>query len=168
MKLSKEEFIAAYPDLYAEITNESYQKGLSEGMEKGKAEGLVSSAEAERNRIKAVEGALIKGHENLINALKFDGKTTGPEAAILVVEAENKVREKELDKLKADAVKPAIHAAAPLTDAGIEDLPLDQKAKITWDKSPELRDEFKDNYDSYLAFLKNDKAGRIKILGRKE
>jgi flagellar biosynthesis/type III secretory pathway protein FliH len=166
--LTKAEFIATHTELYAEITNESYQKGFSEGLEKGKADGLASGAEAERNRIKGVEAALIPGHEALIGALKFDGKTTGPDAAMQVIEAENKVRESELDKLKSNTIKPAPHAAAPVVDASIENLPLEEQAKITWDKSPELRDEFKDSFAGYLAFLKNDKAGRIRILGRKE
>jgi len=167
-KLTRAEFMSTHPELYAEIINESHEKGFSEGLEKGKAEGLASGAEAERNRIKDVESALIPGHESLINTLKFDGKTTGPEAAMQVIEAEKKVRKSELDKLKTDAIKPAVHAAAPVVDASIENLPLEDKAKITWDKSPEMREEFRENYNSYLAFLKNDKAGRIKILGRKE
>ena len=77
--------------------------------ERGKADGATT----ERERIKAVEAQAIPGHEALIAELKFDGKTTGPEAAVKVLAAEKHKRSKTLDNLKADAPAPVPAAAAP-------------------------------------------------------
>jgi len=49
-------------------------------------------ATAERTRIQAVESALIPGHEALIAGLKFDGKTSGGDAALAVNQAERTMR----------------------------------------------------------------------------
>lgn len=81
--------------------------------ERGKTDG----AAAERERIKAVEAQAVPGHEALIAELKFDGKTTGPEAAVKVLAAEKEKRGKVLSDLKADAPNPVPHAEAP-TPAG--------------------------------------------------
>jgi len=48
----------------------------------------AEGAEAERARIQAVREQSMPGHEALIEALAFDGKTTGPEAAVQVLAAE--------------------------------------------------------------------------------
>lgn len=48
----------------------------------------AEGAEAERARIQAVREQTMPGHEALIEALAFDGKTTGPEAAVKVLAAE--------------------------------------------------------------------------------
>jgi ClpP class serine protease len=76
-----------------------------------------TGAKAERERIQGVEEQLIPGHEALIAALKFDGKTSGPEAAVKVLNAEKAARTTALDQRRADAPKPLPHAEAPLTDA---------------------------------------------------
>ena len=46
-----------------------------------------------------------------------------------------------------------------------ENLPIEDRAKAAWDKDPDLRFEFVDNFDAYLAFAKADKAGQAKIVG---
>ena len=51
------------------------------------AEFTAAGATAERDRIKAVREQTMKGHEALIETLAFDGKTTGPEAAMQVLGA---------------------------------------------------------------------------------
>ncbi len=85
--------------------------------ERGKADG----ATAERERIKAVEAQAVPGHEALIAELKFDGKTTGPEAAVKVLAAEKEKRAKTLGGLKADAPAPVPHAEAPASPAKKEE-----------------------------------------------
>lgn len=71
---------------------------------KGKSEG----ASAERDRIKAVEaqGENLPGHEALIQEMKFDGKTTGPEAAVKVLAAEKTKKAERVRDIRADAPKP--------------------------------------------------------------
>jgi capsid assembly protease len=77
----------------------------------GVAQGRTEGATAERERIQAVEKALLPGHEKLIADFKFDGKTTGAEAALQVVQAENTLRGEELKKLRASAPNPVPESA---------------------------------------------------------
>jgi hypothetical protein len=95
-----ESFKAAYPELYAEIDSKACQRGKQEGLEQGRTEGEASGADAERKRIQSVEAQLIPGHEALISTLKYDGKTTGPEAAVQVLDAERKLRTKKGEEFK--------------------------------------------------------------------
>jgi hypothetical protein len=112
--VTKENFTAAYPDLDAEIRKEAFEKGFSEGMGKGKADG----AEAERNRIKDVESQLLSGHEALIEILKYDGKSTGPEAAIQILKREKDLRKVKMDDLLTDQGKNKI----PEPEPGLEEV----------------------------------------------
>lgn len=82
-----------------------------------RAEGRQQGAEAERARIKDVEAQSMPGHEKLIGELKFDGKTTGPEAAVKVLGAEKSVRETRLANIKADAPAPLPAVVAEETKA---------------------------------------------------
>ena len=65
----------------------------------------AQGATAERERIQAVEGQLIPGHEALIHTLKFDGKSGAGEAAVAVLAAEKGTRSKQAAALAADAPK---------------------------------------------------------------
>lgn len=87
------------------------QEGYSKGLEEGKALG----AEAERERIKSVEAQALPGHAELIEQLKYDGKTTGPEAAVKILQHEKEARTIHRDKLNADALQPIEQPAVPAT-----------------------------------------------------
>jgi signal peptide peptidase SppA len=83
-------------------------------------EGREAGATAERERIQAVEAQSMPGHEKLIATLKFDGKTSGPEAAVQVLAAEKQKKGDRLADLRADANDSRVrHAAAP--EPGDED-----------------------------------------------
>lgn len=76
-------------------------------------EGKQIGATAERERIKAVEAQAMPGHEALIDTLKFDGKTSGPDAAVQVLAAEKAKKGDRLAALRADATAANVpHAAA--------------------------------------------------------
>lgn len=107
--ITKEEFSLAYPELFASIEKEAFEKGVSEGMEKGK----LSGAGSERERIKSVEDQLIPGHEALIISLKYDGKTTGPEAAVLVLKKEKELMASRHSDMVADGKRTKIADATP-------------------------------------------------------
>lgn len=66
----------------------------------------AEGAAAERSRISAVRAQLLAGHEALIEQLAADGKTTGPEAAVAVLQAERELSGKRAADIKADAPKP--------------------------------------------------------------
>lgn len=129
---------------------------------------LAAGAAAERERIKAVSEQCMPGHEALIEGMKYDGKTTGPEAAVAVLRAEKAIRLAAGDKLRVDAIAPMPAALAPEVEMapGQEDerLPIEDRAKGTWDISPDVRAEFQGKYDRYLAYRKAEIAGRFKIL----
>ena len=162
-----------HPDIFTAVYEEGKAAGLAEGIESGKkagfdaghVEGLTEGQKAEQQRIKDVEAALLPGHEAMIQAFKEDGKTTGVEAMSAVFAAEKKMREEQAVRLAQDAIQPAAAAPAPAADAPAADpnLPIEDQAKIEWDKNPELRNEFKlGGLSAYVAFLKN--ASNIRIL----
>jgi hypothetical protein len=70
--------------------------------------GRTEGAAAERERIKAIEVQAegMPGHEALVQEMKFDGKTTGPEAASRILEAEKKKKAARVVDIRADAPKP--------------------------------------------------------------
>lgn len=76
--------------------------------------GITEGAKRERERIQSVEAQLMPGHEDLIATLKYDGKTSGPEAAVQVLAADKKKRGEKVDALKADAPKPVAAVEPPV------------------------------------------------------
>ena len=173
------DFKNKYPDLYSAVFDDGkkigYAEGFAEGekagIEKGKTEGAETAAQAERERILNVEAQLIPGHEALIQDMKFDGKTTGEQAAVRILQVEKALRENVLTNLKTDAPQPVAHSPAPETEGKEkknEDLPVEERAKAAWDKDPEIRKEFMNIFDNYLAFVKADEKGLIKILKSKQ
>ena len=159
--LDRETLAAEHPELFAAIVEEG--RALAFGL--GETKGRAAGAEEERARIMAVKAVSLPGHEGLIDCLMFDGQTTGPEAARLVIEAENAKRVLHLKHHVADAPPPVTHAVAPdLETPPDAALPLEERCKLAWDRDPKLRAEFGDNFGSYLAFSKADERGRVKIL----
>jgi signal peptide peptidase SppA len=74
-------------------------------------EAFAAGANAERDRIQSVEAQALPGHEALIAQLKFDGKTTGPEAAVAVLQAEKTLAADRAKALEAEAPEPISFAA---------------------------------------------------------
>lgn len=84
-----------------------------------RAEGAAS----ERARIQSVREQAMPGHESLIEALAFDGKTTGPEAAVQVLAAERARLGNQAAARQADAPAPVAQLPAdPADDAPAADL----------------------------------------------
>lgn len=143
--MTKEEILAKHPEAatalhaegHAQGKQEGYQAGLKEGLEQGRQEG----AKAERERIQAVQAQSMPGHEALIEQLKFDGKTTGPEAAVQVLAAEKGKLGKQLQDLQADAADiktpPAQHGnlaggEPPANLAGLSDEQIKETCTREW------------------------------------
>jgi hypothetical protein len=128
------------------------------------AEALrAEGAAAERQRIQDVEAQQLPGHAALIAELKFDGKTTGPEAAQRVLAAEKAARDKHAADLHADAPAPLPFAGeAPAAAPPVATLPLDKRCAAQWDADAALRDEFS-SLDAYVAFEQARDAGAAKI-----
>jgi len=163
MKLTAAEFKAKYPETYQEV----FDLGKAAGAvsDEQLAEATKQGAEGERTRIQAVKSQLIPGHEALIEKVMFDGETSGEKAATLIISAEKKKREDKLNDLEEDGKD--VHVDSPEPGDGSpsgssDNRPIGEKAKAEWEKSAKLRDEFDDDFDAYLAFLKNEKNIRIK------
>ncbi len=149
-KMTLEELRSGRPDLARALIDE------------GKAEG----AKAELERIKAVEALNIPGHEALIAQLKFDGKTTGPEAAVQVLQAEQANQKKNLKTLETEAPNPA-----PLS-AEIPEKKLKAKTpEEMWDDDSEegkkLRADFGNKKEGYLRYLADLDKGKLKVISKK-
>ncbi len=151
------------PEITVELIEKEYPQIGQSFYDKGLAAGKTEGAAAELGRIIHVEAQSMPGHEDLIAELKFDGKTTGPEAAAKVVAAEKTNQAKTLSDLSAEAPTPA---EATVTESGsdVSGLTGEEKLKAVWDKDEKLRAEFS-SFDSYTAYMKMDHEGRIKISG---
>lgn len=145
--------------------------GAAEG-EKGKADAVssarVEATAAETQRIKSVQSVVLPGHEALIQALMFDGKTTAGDAAMQVNVAERAKLGRRVEDLNADAAAatttvvdpPAAAAPKPKADPN---LPVEDRCKAEWQSDPHLRTEF-GSVEDYIAFAKARENGQARIL----
>jgi len=99
MDITKEMISEKHPQIADAFRDEGFKIAEEAGSEANKKVG----AEAERKRIKDVEAQCLVGHEALIETLKFDGVTTGPEAAVKVLIAEKSLQSKTAEGISKDA-----------------------------------------------------------------
>jgi len=134
--LTVEQLKQGNPQLAAVLIAEGHAEGLAEGRAQGLAEGRQAGesaghttgleegrkagAVAERQRIKEVESLALPGHSALVEQLKWDGQTTGPQAAVKVLQAEKEARGIHLLQLKEDHLDP-VHQ--PTVPTGLESNP---------------------------------------------
>ncbi|MES2685481.1 MAG: S49 family peptidase [Pseudomonadota bacterium] len=144
-------------------------------------EFTAMGATAERARIQAVESAVIPGHEALIAALKFDGKTSGGDAALAVNKAERDIRTAQGKAQASDAPPPVAQNPAPTVPvsaeakakaeaateaARVSALPVEDRCKAQWEASADIRGEFS-SLAAYTALVKAEEAGKVRVLGKK-
>ena len=163
-RMKIEELKAKYPELYDQVFN----LGVKAGTDQGRTEG----AEAERARIQSVFEQSMPGHEKMVNELAFDGKTTGPEAAVAILGAERAIRGKIRNDTAEDSIDPVPPNNPPKPtpkDKAVDpDLPFEERVKAEWDGDAELRKEFDGDFEAYSAWAKADAAGQIKTFGGKK
>jgi hypothetical protein len=178
VKPSIEALQKEHPGIYQEVCalgETKAQEGISarlvEEFGKGKAEGQAAGeligAKAERERILAVETQSMPGHEKLVAEMKADGKTTGPEAAERVLQAEKTKMAIGLENLETNSpatVKPSADDEQNIPQAKTPDEAL----KAAWDgkDAAALKAEFGEKgYDSYVGYFKADanfqKTGKV-------
>lgn len=153
---------------FAVLTAGSLQAGAPDLVKKIEAAAYAQGCADELARVKGVFAQSTPGHTDLIEKMMFDGESTSGQAAEQVLAADKAGRETALKSMAADAPPPQ---PQPSTDAAhggadIENLPLEEKSKIKWDDSPDLRAEFGDSFPRYLAFEKADAKGGVKILSK--
>lgn len=125
----------------------------------------AEAATTERGRIQGVLSAGLPGHEDLINKLAFDGKTSPGEAALQVNQAEKGARVTQLDEYK----KKGDLGVTTTTeqDGGLgEDATVEEKCAHEWKHNPKVRDEFT-SLEVYTACVKGDGTHRVLVAGGK-
>jgi len=135
MPITRDQLAAEAPDVLAAIQQEG--------------------ATAERARIQSVEAQAIPGHEKLIAALKFDGKSTAGDAAMAVLAADKQARTAQATALASDAPAPLPMVPAPTVEAAATKAPatradLDAQAKAYMAAHPGV---------SYVAAIKHIQPG---------
>lgn len=177
--LTVEQLKSGNPDLAKALIEHGHAAGLAEGMEKaaaegrtaGYAEGLAkgledgkaSGASAERERIKAVEAQALPGHAALIEQCKWDGTTTGEQAAIKIVQAEKATRAVHRDRLQADTLQPITQPVVrPEGDAGNPDKAGANKAVEREQKIAAYQDEHKCDYRTAAFAVSKSHPGLFK------
>lgn len=161
-------FIAAnHPDIAEAFRNEGAEASKNDN-ESALSAARAEGATAENERVQAVQAQLIPGHEALIQTLMFDGKTSGPEAAVQIVNAEKTARGNVMTSIKTEAPKPVAQPASDAVSAAAADdnAPIEERAQAEWDKSAALRAEFGGQFEPFLAFKKADEGGQIKVLSK--
>ena len=97
-------------------------------------------ATAARERIQAVEGQTIPGHEALIATLKFDGKSNAGDAAMAVNAAERTARAAHASAMANDAPPPLAQApastVAPVEKKALSKAEVDSQAKAHMAANP--------------------------------
>lgn len=154
--------IKTLKEKHPEVAQALIDEGFAAGKADGHGAGVIAGATAERERILAVEAAALPGHGELIAKLKADGKTSGDQAAAAVIAAERAKRGAKLDDLHADAPAPAPAAATTQGDPAAQqaeaekNLPLEERAKVQFDRDATLRAEFGDSLPRYVGWLKHE------------
>jgi len=129
----------------------------------------AEGATAERERIQAVQAQSMPGHDALIASLMFDGKTSGAEAAVQVLNAERGARTAAAANLRSDAPKPVTFVAPsddkPAATGPGADAPIEERAKHNWDADASLRNEFS-SLGAYQAYMEATETGRARTFKR--
>jgi hypothetical protein len=149
------------PELLAKIRKDAADEAFKQGEEAGRAAGAAD----ELARIKGVSEQAMAGHGDLITKLMFDGKTTGPEAAVQVLAAEKKITETALENLSTGGIDPVNPSAPPEVTPPKAQTDPDTEEEFKKDK--ELVEEFGD-FETYAAFKQACEKGLVRILTGKK
>jgi ATP-dependent protease ClpP protease subunit len=170
MKISLELIQNEHPEIVnailAGVDLDYIRANLPDIVNQFETEGKAQGAEAERNRIQAIREQSMPGHDALIEQMMFDGKTTGEQAAVKILQAEKKHREIMAANIEKDA--PDI-IEQPSTDnvdeVIVKNMPVDKRCEAQWKKDQDLQNEFGGDFLAYLAYEKALDAGKVKVLG---
>lgn len=154
-EMDKDKLQKDHPDLAESIKSEGFQAGYTEGLKEG--------SDVERKRIEEVQAQSIPGHEDLIEKLKFDGKTTGPEAAVQVLAAEKQKLKGVSAQISKDAPDPVPDQVPQTPEETLGNLPIEERCQKEWEAKAHIREEF-GTLETYSAWKRAEEAGQIKIL----
>jgi len=161
VKVTKALILDDYPDIAKAFRDEGVASVNVDDIK-------VTAAQLERDRIKAVSEQSMPGHEKLIQELMFDGKTSGPEAAVKVLQAHKASTAKFAADIDDDAPDPVRHIEPPadaVPSSGINpDQPIEPQCKKAWAANAgNVQDEFL-SYEDYLAYTEAHANGQVRRL----
>lgn len=122
----------------------------------------AEGATAERERIQAVEaqGKGMPGFDALIDTLKYDGSTTGPEAAVQLIAA-NGQRVKTAHRAIVDETPAPLPPAAVDADDANASAPVETRCKQRWETDAAVRAEF-GTLEAFTAYTRAEESGRVR------
>lgn len=151
---------AEHPDVYQAAFEKGKQAGLDASSETAKAEGQSAGILLERKRMNDID-ALALPSEFAAKAKAEDW--SAEKAAAEYLRSEAKDRKQVATDIEGD-LKPAVASDVPEMPKSPE--PVAKTPEQEWEASTELRAEFGQDKERYLAFVKADEAGRAKILNK--
>ena len=169
-QITAEFLMREFPQIAGVLIREGREQSQDAIKKQGYEEGMTAGAQAERERIMALEEIAMSGHEDMVAEAKKDGKTQPGELAMKIVAAQKQRGSSFLDARKEDAK--ANSGIGPATDPqplspGVDaSAPIEERAAAEWAKDPKIRAEFGDK-DTYLAFRKAEDEGRVRRFAAK-
>lgn len=173
--MTDQDFKAQHPEAWQAARDEGIQEAKAaaaaridqavaeaKGRERQECAALVAAllGDDAARRVTAMQAAGVTAQQ--IEAFRAAGLFAQPASA----DPEMASRMAILDGLKAAANAPVPPAEAAAKAKDNPNLPIEERAKAAWDSTPDIRVEFKGNYDAYLALRRAEEAGRVKILGQ--
>ncbi len=120
-------------------------------------------AQAERERLLALDDVAIAGHEDLLAAAKADPAMTAEKLALQIVKADKAKGNKHLESLKtAEAAMPKVEPSVPAASEPVGATP-EERAENEWNGNAEIRKEFGGDKAAYVAFAIAKENGQVKI-----
>jgi signal peptide peptidase SppA len=172
--ITKVQLAEGNPELYAlikaegagEVKLEALLKEQPQAADKLRAEGREAGVKEERAR--AVEILEDAGLTGISFKVIKDG--SDPKSALkLFLKHQDQVKAEALAALGIQA-PPVVGSDPPKVESHTEpgqDLPIETRAKVEWDKDANLRSQYMDRFEAYLAFKRGEEAGTVKIIGKK-
>jgi ATP-dependent Clp protease protease subunit len=158
MEITMEILEEKAPELLAELR----KKAEDDAFARGKIEG----AKAELERIQAVQAQSMPGHEKLVDSLAFDGKTTGPEAAVAILAAEKQIGATAVQNLALDSINPApaVEPKQPEPNGPPKNATVEERCKWKWEHDQNgVKAEFTGDFEAFLAAETAIENGRVKV-----
>ena len=147
--------VEKYPDVARELTAAGVETAISQVLTD------------ERSRIASLEEIAFAGDDWLLAKAKADGMTV--EAFAIEQAKIHKANQKQYaDRIEGDeeALPAVTNDPGPGTESLSADAPIEDRAKQAWERDSNLRAEFGNSFERYLAFAKADESGRARILNK--
>jgi signal peptide peptidase SppA len=171
--MTKTQLAEGNPELYAqikaegagEVTLETLLKDQPQAADKLRAEGRDAGVKEERARVvEILEDAGLAGI-----SLKVIQDGSDPKAALkLFLKHQDQVKAEALAALGVQA-PPVVGTDPPKVETHTETgdgAPIETRAKAKWDKDPKLRDQYLNRFETFLAFMRGEEQGSVKIIGK--